>query len=178
MVWSNGCRYVCYEGLTWDGREKAAILVGHQSQSYYETWIRYLHCAFLNGRGYPHIQFEYISAHEMLYTDMANAAKQVGNVSAGPWWHYFRRHKIARMIRDQLSMGPLRAIACGFTDARFVEMIVAEYRSVRLAVADALAHLVADRYSMLYHDFDAAENVMKELLFDNPAAVHSIPIGQ
>ena len=52
MYWSNGCRYVCYEGLAWDGRGKAAVLVGHQSQSYYETWIRYLHCAFLNGRDY------------------------------------------------------------------------------------------------------------------------------
>ena len=50
MYWSNGCRYVCYEGLTWDGRDKAAILVEHQSQSYYETWIRYLHCAFVNAR--------------------------------------------------------------------------------------------------------------------------------
>jgi hypothetical protein len=52
MYWSNGCRYVCYEGLTWDGQGKAAILVGHQSQSYYETWVRYLHCAFLNSRDY------------------------------------------------------------------------------------------------------------------------------
>ena len=50
MYWSNGCNYVCYEGLTWDGRDKAAILIEHQSHSYYETWIRYLHCAFLNGR--------------------------------------------------------------------------------------------------------------------------------
>ena len=50
MYWSNGCHYVCYEGLTWDGCGKAAILVEHQSHSYYETWIRYLHCAFLNGR--------------------------------------------------------------------------------------------------------------------------------
>lgn len=52
MYWSNGCRYVRYEGLTWDGRGKAAILVDHQSQSHYETWIRYIHCAFLNGRDF------------------------------------------------------------------------------------------------------------------------------
>ena len=52
MYWSNGCRYVCYEGLTWDGQGKAGVLVGHQSQSYYETWVRYLHCAFMNGRDY------------------------------------------------------------------------------------------------------------------------------
>jgi hypothetical protein len=134
-------------------------------QDEYPVWIRY-----------PHVHFEYICAHEMLYNDMANAAKQVGNVSAGPWWHYFRRHKIARMVRDQLSMGPLKSIACGFSDARFVEMIVAKYKSVRLAVADALADLVADRYSTMHRDFDAAEGVMKELLFTNPAAVHSIPL--
>jgi phosphoglycolate phosphatase-like HAD superfamily hydrolase len=134
-------------------------------QDEYPVWIRY-----------PHVHFEYISAHEMLYNDMANAAKQVGNLSAGPWWHYFRRHKIARMVRDQLSMGPLKSIACGFTDARFVEMIAAKYVSMRLGVADALAELVADRYSSMYNDFDAAAGVMKELLFTNPAAVHYIPV--
>ncbi len=136
-------------------------------QDEYPVWTRY-----------PHIQFEYISAHEMLYNDMANAAKQVGNVSAGPWWHYFRRHKIARMVRDQLSMGPLISIACGFTDARFVEMVAAKYISARLAIADALAELVADRYSSLYLDFDSAAAVMKQLLFTNPAAVHYIPVAE
>lgn len=134
-------------------------------QDEYPVWTRY-----------PHVHFEYISAHELLYNDMANAAKQVGNVSAGPWWHYFRRHKIARMVRDQLSMGPLKSIACGFTDARFVEMVAAKYVSLRLGVADALAQLVADKYSNLYHDFDAAQGVMRELLFTNPAEVHSIPV--
>jgi hypothetical protein len=134
-------------------------------QDEYPVWIRY-----------PHVHFEYISAHELLYNDMANAAKQVGNVSAGPWWHYFRRHKIARMVRDQLSMGPLKSIACGFTDARFVEMVAAKYVSMRLGVADALADLVSDPYSTLHEDFEAAEGVMRELLFTNPAAVHYIPI--
>jgi hypothetical protein len=42
----------------------------------------------------------------MLYNDTANAAKQSGNVSAGPRSRYFRRHKITRMVRDQISMGP------------------------------------------------------------------------
>ncbi|HTL18864.1 MAG TPA: hypothetical protein VL793_16625 [Patescibacteria group bacterium] len=135
-------------------------------QDEYPVWIRY-----------PHVHFEYISAHELLYADMANAAKQVGNVSAGPWWHYFRRHKIARMVRDQLSMGPLKSIACGFTDARFVEMVAAKYVSMRLAVADALADLVSDKYSNLYRDFEAAQQVMTELLFNNPAQVHSIPVS-
>jgi hypothetical protein len=134
-------------------------------QDEFPVWLRY-----------PHVHFEYISAHELLYNDMANAAKQVGNISAGPWWHYFRRHKIARMIRDQLSMGPLKSIACGFTDARFVEMVAAKYVSTRLAVADALTDLVSDRYSSLHHDFEGAQRVMTELLLINPAQVHSIPL--
>ena len=134
-------------------------------QDEYPVWTRY-----------PHVHFEYISAHETLYQDLANAAKQVGNLSAGPWWHYFRRHTIARLVRDQLSMGPLKSIACGFTDARFVEMVAAKYLSHRLGIADALTELVADRYSTLYLDFDAAATVMKELLFTNPAAVHCLPI--
>lgn len=134
-------------------------------QDEYPVWIRY-----------PNVHFEYISAHELLYNDMANAAKQVGNVSAGPWWHYFRRHKIARMVRDQLSMGPLKSIACGFTDARFVEMVAAKYLSLRLGIADALAELVADPYSSMHQDFDAAQDVLTDLLLKNPAGVHSIPL--
>lgn len=135
------------------------------AQDEYPVWTRY-----------PHIHFEYLCAHEGLYNDMANAAKQVANVSAGPWWHYFRRHKIARMVRDQLSMGPVSSIACGFTDARFVEMIAAKYVSLRRGVADALTELVADRTSDLYLDFDAAAALMHDLLFTNPAAVHGIPV--
>jgi hypothetical protein len=135
-------------------------------QDEYPVWTRF-----------PHVQFEYICAHESLYNDMANAAKQVGNVSAGPWWHYFRRHKIARMLRDQLSMGPLSSIACGFTDARFVEMLAAKYHSMRLAVADALSLLLDDESSALYQDFDAARAVAAELLSTNPASVHHLPGG-
>ena len=33
---------------------------------------------------FPHVRFEYICSHEGLYMEMANAAKQVGNTSAGP----------------------------------------------------------------------------------------------
>jgi hypothetical protein len=135
-------------------------------QDEYPVWIRF-----------PHVQFEYICAHESLYADMANAAKQVGNVSAGPWWHYFRRHKIARMVRDQLSMGPLRSIACGFTDARFVEMIAAKYGSLRLAIADALAAMIEDDASFLYGDFDGAQEIAQTLLHDNPSEIHHIPGG-
>jgi hypothetical protein len=164
------CLQLCGEArrfMDW-AREIQSIpeYIPNLPQDEYPVWARY-----------PHIQFEYISAHEVLYNDMANAAKQVGNVSAGPWWHYFRRHKIARMVRDQLSMGSLQSIACGFTDARFVEMIAAKYVSMRLGVADALAELVADRYSSLYNDLDGAAAVMRELLFTNPAAVHYIPVG-
>ena len=130
----------------------------------YPVWARY-----------SNVHFEYICAHEALYRDMTGAAKQVPNISVGPWWHFFRRHKIAEMVRDQISMGPISSIACGFTDARFVEMIAAKYRSMRLGVADALAQLVDDPYSALHGDFDAAGGVIRELLHDNPAAVHHIP---
>lgn len=129
-------------------------------------------------RRFPNVHFEYICAHEGLYNDMANAAKQVANVSAGPWWHYFRRHKIAHMVRDQLSMGPVGSIACGFTDARFVEMVAAKYVSLRLGVADALAELVSDRHSSLHGDLDAAAGIMKRMLYTNPAAIHSIPLSE
>lgn len=48
MYWSNGCTYARYEGLTWDGRDKASVGVEHRSMHYYETMIRYQHCAFVN----------------------------------------------------------------------------------------------------------------------------------
>jgi len=73
-------------------------------------------------------------------------------------------------------MGPLKSIACGFTDARFVEMVAAKYISMRLGVADALTELVADKFSSMYGDYDGAQAVMTELLYTNPAAVHSIPL--
>ncbi|UCF97274.1 MAG: hypothetical protein JSV89_19185 [Spirochaetaceae bacterium] len=92
-------------------------------------------------------------------------------------WHFFRRHKIAHMIRDQISMGPISSIACGFTDARYVEMMVAKYRSVRFAVADALYCFVLDPDSSLYNNFEAAAELVQELLLKNPASVHHIPIG-
>lgn len=135
------------------------------AQDEYPVWARF-----------PNVHFEYLCAHEGLYRDMANAAKQVGNVSVGPWWHSFRRHVVGPMIRDQLSMGPISSIACGFTDARFVEMLVAKYRSLRLAVADALWELVSDEYSTLHGDIDGAVRVAREILYENPAAVHHIPL--
>ena len=135
------------------------------AQDEYPVWERF-----------PNVHFEYISAHEALYADLATAAKQVGNVSAGPWWHFFHRRQIARMLSDQLAMGPISSIACGFTDARFVEMIAAKYRSLRLAVADALAILVDDEYSALHGDFEAAREVATEILFTNPVAAHHIPV--
>jgi hypothetical protein len=142
------------------------VAIPRLPQDEYPVWIRY-----------PNVHFEYICAHEALYSDMANAAKQVGNISAGPWWHFFRRHKIAGMIRDQLSMGPLSSIACGFTDARFVEMLAAKYQSMRLALADALTVLVDDESSVMHGDFQAVGEVAREMLFTNPAAVHHIPVG-
>ena len=82
---------------------------------------------------------------------------------------------MARMLRDQLSMGLLSSIARGFTDARFVEMLAAKYRSLRLAVAEALAELVDDEASVLHGDFAAAAEVARDLLERNPAAVHHLP---
>ncbi len=136
------------------------------AQDEYAVWARF-----------PHVHFEYICAHEGVYSDLANAAKQVGNVSVGPWWHMFRRRTISRMLADQLSMGSVSSIACGFTDARFVEMIAAKYRSLRLALVDAIAPLVDDEMSPLHSDFDAAQRLFRDLLFVNPAAVHHIPLG-
>ena len=100
---------------------------------------------------------------------------QVGNVAVGPWWHFFRKHKIASMMSDQLSMGPVSAIASGFTDARVVEMLAAKYQSVRWAVAAALANLVDDPASSLRED--AALGVMREILLVNPCRVHHLPFA-
>lgn len=125
---------------------------------------------------YRNIHFEYIVAHEQLYSDLANAAKQVGNVSVGPWWHFFRKRKIASMMVDQLSMGPISAIASGFTDARFVEMLAAKYQSVRWAVSAALAEFVDDPASSM--TFDQALGAMREILLINPCRVHHLPFLQ
>ena len=48
MLWNNGATYAHYEGLTWGGQGKAAVGVEHKSMHYYETCMRYQHCAFLN----------------------------------------------------------------------------------------------------------------------------------
>ncbi|MFN0128236.1 MAG: hypothetical protein ACKV19_16295 [Verrucomicrobiales bacterium] len=123
---------------------------------------------------YPDIEFEYIVAHDQLYEDMANAAKQIGNVSVGPWWHFFRTHKIAAKMRDQLSMGPISSIASGFTDARFVEMLVAKYGSIRYAVSMALADLADDPASSM--TIDHGLQVMREILYINPIERHNLPL--
>lgn len=125
---------------------------------------------------YPNVHFEYIVAHHQLYEDFSNAAKQVGNLSVGPWWHFFRKHKIAAMVLDQLTMGPISSIASGFTDARFVEMLAAKYRSVRWAVAAALAELVDDPASTMNHD--AAVDAMRAILLENPVEVHHLPLNR
>jgi len=152
--------------MDWE-REVQSIPVNipNLAQDEYPVWTKY-----------PHIHFEYICAHESLYCDLANAAKQVGNVSVGPWWHFFRRHKIAQMIQDQISMGPISSIACGFTDARYVEMMVAKHRSLRIAIADALHGFIRDPNSALFNKFDAAAELVQDLLLTNPASVHHIPI--
>lgn len=133
-------------------------------QDEYPAWARF-----------PHVQFEYIVSHELLYRDLAAAAKQVGNVSVGPWWHLFRKRAMRRLFTEQLSMGPVASIACGFTDARFVEMAAAKYRSLRRALAGALGNFVSDPDSWLYRQEDRAVEIAAQMLFDRPRAVHHIP---
>lgn len=135
-------------------------------QSEFPVWTRY-----------PHIHFEYIVAHEGLYRDLANAAKQVGNISVGAWWHFFRRDSMARMIADQMTMGPVTSIACGFTDARFVEMAAAKYASVRWALAAALADRVDDPFSSLHGNEPEAARLAGEMLWKTPCAKHHLPIS-
>jgi len=132
-------------------------------QAEYPAWV-----------AYPNVHFEYICAHPTLYADYASAAKQVANVSVGPWWHFFRKHQIAAMLYDQLSMGPVTAIASGFTDARFVEMLAAKYRSVRWALAAALAELCDDPASSL--TLEQVPALLREIMLTNPAAVHHLPV--
>ncbi len=48
--------------------------------------------------------------------------------------------------------------------------------SREVPAVDALATLVDDEHSSMYRDFDGAVDVMKEILFTNPAAVHHIPL--
>jgi hypothetical protein len=134
-------------------------------QDAYSLWVTY-----------PNIHFEYIIAHEQLYKDFSNAAKQVGNISVGPWWHFFRKHNIANMLYDQLTMGPVSSVASGFTDARFVEMLAAKYMSVRHGVAAALAEMVDDPFSSMYKKEEKAAELMEEILHKNPAKVHHLPL--
>lgn len=146
------CLQVCL-GVTYfmdSSRELQSFPVyrPNMPQEAYATWLTY-----------PNVHFEYIIANEQLYGDFANVAKQVSNVSVGPWWHFVRKHKIAEMLYDQLSMGPISSIASGITDARFVEMLVAKYQSVRRGVAMALAEMVDDRNSSLYAKLDEAADV-------------------
>ena len=122
---------------------------------------------------YKHIHFEYILANEQLYADFSNVAKQVANISVGPWWHFFRKHHIAEMLYDQLTMGPISSVASGFTDARFVEMLVAKYQSVRWGVSTALAEMVDDPFFDM--SFDSAVGAMNEILYKNPIKVHHLP---
>jgi len=123
---------------------------------------------------YKNIHFEYILAHEQLYKDFANVAKQVNNISVGPWWHLCRKDSMAKMFYEQLMMGPVSSIASGFTDARFVEMLVAKYQSVRWAISYALSAMVDDPFSSLHKKHDKATEIMKEILYTNPKKKHSL----
>jgi len=48
MFWSNGAAYSSYIGLTWDGKNKAAVGFDHNSKRRFETEIKHQHEAFLN----------------------------------------------------------------------------------------------------------------------------------
>jgi hypothetical protein len=97
-------------------------------------------------------------------------------VAVGPWWHFFRRHKIAQMVYEQLCMGPISSIACGFTDARFVEMIVAKLGSLRYGLVDAVSRLIEDETSHLYGKTEEGVDLIQELLYSNPVTTHHIPV--
>jgi len=134
-------------------------------QGSYSLWLKY-----------PNIHFEYILAHEGLYRDFANAAKQVSNISVGPWWHMVRKEPMARMFYEQLTSGPVNSIASGFTDARFVEMLAAKYQSVRRALSAALAEMVSDPSSSLYGKNHEAIALMKTILYDEPVKKHHLEL--
>jgi len=48
MFWSNGAAYSAYIGLTWDGKNKAAVGFDHNAKLRFETEIKHQHEAFLN----------------------------------------------------------------------------------------------------------------------------------
>lgn len=52
MFWSNGSAYSSYIGLSWDGRNKAAVGCDHRSEKRFETEVRHQHEAFRNFTGY------------------------------------------------------------------------------------------------------------------------------
>lgn len=52
MFWSNGSAYSSYIGLSWDGRNKAAVGFEHASEKRFETEVRHEHEAFRNFTGY------------------------------------------------------------------------------------------------------------------------------
>ncbi len=124
--------------------------------------------AFACWQAHEHIHFEYIISHPQLYRDFAHAAKQVPNVSVGPWWHGFRSDSIANLVYEQLQSAPLSSIGSGFTDARFVEMLVAKYHSVRKGLCTAFARVLDDPWSRWYKQEDAAIIAINDLLYKLP----------
>jgi hypothetical protein len=63
-----------------------------------------------------------------------------------------RCHSCDKALAHPHNIFPAKLSASGFTDARFIEMLVAKYRSVRYAVALALADLVDDPGSSVKMD--------------------------
>ncbi len=52
MLWSNGSAYSRYVGLSWDGRNRAAVGYEHAAAQRFETEVRHQYEAFINFTGY------------------------------------------------------------------------------------------------------------------------------
>lgn len=52
MLWSNGSAYSSYVGISWDGRNRAAVGFEHASEKRFETEVKHEHEAFRNFTGY------------------------------------------------------------------------------------------------------------------------------
>ncbi|HGE70135.1 TPA: hypothetical protein ENX78_04820 [Candidatus Poribacteria bacterium] len=123
-------------------------------------------------RKYPNIIFEYLVADEKLQEDFMDSAKQVPNVIVGPWWQGFGGRSIARMVESLVWESSINKFAGGISDARYVTMIGAKGESVRYGLSAGLALCVSEGRLPL----NVAKKYMKDVLYNNPARVHNIPI--
>lgn len=122
---------------------------------------------------YPNVIFEYLVADEKLQEDFMDAAKQVPNLTVGPWWQGFGSRSISYMVESMIWEGSIANFAGGISDARYVEMMGAKGESVREGLATGLAKCVSQgRLTM-----KTAEKYMTDTLYTNPARIHNIPLS-